>query len=88
MEQFDLVYARLTPRRLRTLKQGVADFIGLAATWEAYWIIESGRYEGQWSMHMLPEEASQLGWGFYWVPEEDLTILAAVARQQGGEEEG
>jgi len=77
---FDTVRARFSPKRIDDLIDGVIDWIGFEATWQALWIIEEGPYKGQWAMGVEPKEATRLLeegliLPFAWVPECDLERL-------------
>jgi hypothetical protein len=68
------VNATLTPASREDLALGVAEHIGRRLSWQACWVIEDGRYEGQWAMMPLPPDHLGIGW----VPECDLADIAPV----------
>ena len=66
MKQFDKIKATFKPKRTKDLRPSSIKYIGKQGTFEAYWIIEEGRYKGQWAMFC--NKFKRLGW----VPLEDL----------------
>lgn len=72
ISRFDRVMAVFSPKSTDTLKPEALKFIGAIGFFEALWIIDEGKYKGQWAMG-IPKE-----WGspdFIWVPECDLQII-------------
>ncbi|CAN7515438.1 hypothetical protein [Brucella pseudogrignonensis] len=66
-----LVYARFSPKVVETLKPEALDFIGREGHFEFLWIIDEGKYQGQWAMRKPTDWSAP----FVWVPYEDLTVL-------------
>ena len=75
MKQLDIIVATYSPTFTDDLPLEWVNLIGWRGEWQAYWIIEEGKYAGQWAMLRYPPvSGSAVGW----VPESDLVQLDQV----------
>jgi hypothetical protein len=74
MNQFDKVEASFQPRREDDLVEGAREWIGVITIWQASWIIEKGKYAGEWAM--MPIKDCRYSMPFAWVPSGDLKIIS------------
>jgi hypothetical protein len=67
--QFDIVYGVFNPKNRATLKPECLPYIDKVIFFQAIWIIEEGKYEGQWALLPLNSPMTK------WVPECDVDHL-------------
>lgn len=73
LEQLDRFVATFQPQRIADLRAGADAAIGFRTIWEACWLIEEGRYAGQWAC--MPEVIVP-GHAFAWAADGDLVDRA------------
>jgi hypothetical protein len=74
LQQYDIVRGTWRPSDASTVRDEASPLVGYRGEWLAAWIIEDGRFEGEYAM------TSQTIGFRWWVPLSDLVDVEFVSR--------